>query len=239
MQSKNESNRGSVYRQFLSLIQSKVRAERSAGNRRMFSVFLWCFLIPAGIALTVFALIRFGVLAPSARSYADSALLFFPIVYSLYFLGSGMGREAVGVFRHGGLSATLERVAQEGEWRDRMCGEMRKDLSVTTEDWRWIARNYEMDLNALKVRFRHLSVLSGAVFFLLLQGIDLISPEVSEPVALDAVGFLNWLRWASDSVIQLVTLGLFLILFYLSGSQVYHSLQRYLDCAELLGRDRP
>ena len=189
MQSRNEQSRSQQYRQFLSLIQSKVRAERSAGNRRMFSVFLWCFLIPAAIALTVFTLIRFGVLPPAARNYADSALLFFPIVYSLYFLGSGMGREAVGVFRHGGLSATLERVAQEGEWRDRISGEMRREFSASSDDWRWIARNYEMDLKALKVRFRHLSVLSGAVFFLLLQELGIYLNLFSLNLQIDFVIF--------------------------------------------------
>ena len=40
----------------------------------------------------------------------------------------------------------------------------------------------------------------------------------------------------SDSL-QFVGLGLFLILLYLSGNQTYHSLRRYLVCAELAGRE--
>ena len=44
---------------------------------------------------------------------------------------------------------------------------------------------------------------------------------------------MGWIESSSNDFSQLVGLRLFLLLLYLSGNQTYHSLMRYLHCAEL------
>ena len=54
----------------------------------MFSVFLWCFLMPVAISIVGLLLIKVGVFPRKARTNLDWLILVFPVLYSLYILSS-------------------------------------------------------------------------------------------------------------------------------------------------------
>ncbi|CAK9252006.1 unnamed protein product [Sphagnum jensenii] len=104
-------------------------------------------------------------------------------------------------------------------------------LQCTPQEWVWIVESFGIDLDNMRYRAKYLTVLAGAVFFLIFQGIDSISDAPD----------MNWLRnpaigWieTSNEISEFAALALFLTLLYLSGSQASQSLQRYLGCAKLV-----
>ena len=111
---------------------------------------------------------------------------------------------------------------------------MGRAIQAKKGDWAWLIANFKVDLEAMQQRTRYLTALAGAVFFLLMQGIDSIGGSEHEgPVSWSKNPLMGWIESSSNDVGQLVALALFLVLLYLSGIQTYHSLRRYLHCAEL------
>jgi hypothetical protein len=92
-----------------------------------------------------------------------------------------------------------------------------------------------MDLQAMEYRTKYLTALAGAVFFLIMQGIDSLTDGEGKVTWVKS-SVLGWVETSSSDLSQFVGLALFLVLLYLSGSQTYQSLKRYLNCIELLAR---
>jgi hypothetical protein len=102
--------------------------------------------------------------------------------------------------------------------------------------WRWLIDNFEIDLKNLQNRTRYLTALAGAVFFLIFQGIDAFDVPHAEP-RWSTSTIMGWFEASTNSFDQFFALGIFLMLLYVSGNQVYLSLARYLQCAELVLKD--
>ena len=214
-------SRHELYIDFIEFVRTEIQRERSITSRRMLSVVFWCFLLPTFTSIVAVFLVKLRILPVAVRAYLDWLILAFPVVYSIYFLSAEVLKELPMAFRRGGMSNTLLGALKEGKWRDRVADEMRKTVKANATEWRWIIANFRIDLENLQYRARYLTALAGAVFFLIMRGIDSIT-EVDVSVG-------------GGDFSELIGLALFLILLYLSGNQTYHSLKRYLNCAELVG----
>ncbi len=208
------------YSEFLEFVRQETQKERSAVSRRMFNVVLWCFLIPAFVAFVVILLVNFRILPHVMRGYLDWILLSFPIFYVINVLSSEVLKDLPLLLKKGGMTNTLNHAQKEGKWRERICEEMPKKIRADFLEWKWIQKNYKTDLDNLLSRIRFLTVLAGAVFFMIVKGIDSFF-DVTK------------LTTNSDSS-EWIGLSLFLLLFYLSGNQNYRSLLRFSDCVELI-----
>lgn len=215
----------SSYAGFLNFIRQHHQGERWDVNRRMFSVFLWCFFAPAAVSLLVIVLVNMGVLPRSMRGYLDWIMLVFPVLYSLYFLSSQVISGIPMAFRQGGFAMTVTQARVDSEWRSKVIESLERDLHYTKTQWRWIVDNLEEDLERIQMKSRHITALAGAVFFLLMQGIDSITSDVIETVE-------TQIPPATGASSEWVGLLLFLVLLYLSGQQSYYNLRRYLACAK-------
>ncbi len=223
------------YQQFLKLVQKRTIAERQTVNRRMLGVFVWCFLMPAVMIVATLILIRYEILPRTARNYLDWMILVFPVIYSVFILIGQVIRGIPSLFRVGGVAQTLIEAAENEKWRESFLSDSVAQLGKTRETWRYIAISFECDLERMLARIRYLTGLAGAVLFLIMQGIDSIA-EVPPPPTSGQQFVLDWFIQSSTSATQFIGLSLFLLLLYLSGSQTYHSLKRYLDCARLMDR---
>ena len=229
-------SRQEFYKDFLEFVSRDMQTERYQINRRILNVFLWCFIFPLLTSASILLLIKFNVLPRNIRSHADLMILVFPVVYSLYFLGSEVLANLPKVFKKGGVASTLTESLTQGDWRDRVCEAMARSVSASPQDWGWIIASFRIDLRAMRYRTKHLTALAGAVFFLLIRGIDSIADIDIKPIWARSPIF-GWVDTSSD-LSQFVGLTLFLVLLYLSGSQTNQSLYRYLNCASLLHLSR-
>jgi hypothetical protein len=232
MQPERLRTRQDLYREFLEFVRQDIQRERRSANRRMFSVLLWCFLFPALLSVVILVLIKAGVLARSTRAYLDWMILVFPITYSLYILGSEVLTQMPMAFRRGGVANALEQSIRAAEWREQVSESMSRSLSASTEDWHWILMNFQVDLRSMQHRTKYLTALAGAVFFLLMHGIDSLGGEETA-IQWGKNPLMGWLETSSNDISQLVGLMLFLVLLYLSGNQTYQALKRYQDCLKL------
>ena len=203
-------------------------------NRRMFSVLLWCFFLPVMISMVVLILVKLHIFPRSAKNYLDWIVLIFPVFYSLYVLSSEVLAQVPLALKRGGIATTLEHAGREGAWRERVSDSMGRTFGMDSQDWGWIISSFKMDLEAMQHRTRYLTALAGAVFFLLMQGIDTLVDGEEKMVWVKSS--LGWIETSSNHFSQFVGLALFLVLLYLSGSQIHGSLWRYLNCAELVAR---
>ena len=110
---------------------------------------------------------------------------------------------------------------------------MEHQSGVSLTEWRWMTSSFRIDLRRLQNRTRYLTALAGAVFFLIMQGIDSLGGSEPRQLWLNNP-VLDWVQNSASAFSQITGLALFLMLLYLSGNQTYHSLERYLDCAELV-----
>jgi hypothetical protein len=221
-----------AYRSYLEFVGNDLQRERSRTNRRMFSVFLWCFLVPVVISIAGLLLIKIGVFPRKARTNLDWLILVFPVLYSLYILSSEVLVGIPSMFKKGGLAASLKTASQEGEWRDRVSESVLTALNLSEQEWDWVVMSFKMDLENIRYRTKYLTALAGAVFFLIMQGIDSLG-DTSESMNVWLKNpMMGWVE-ATNDISQLMALALFLVLLYLSGSQTYHSLSRYLTATEL------
>ncbi len=233
----HEGNRAELYRSFNDLVLNETQTERALVNKRMLSVFIWCFLMPAGLSLAGLFLIQLNIVPYRFRTYVDALILIFPVAYAVYYLSTEVLREMPRAFRRGGVANVLNQFGREVDWRLRVCDSMKRTLGASREDWAWIVRNFKIDLDALKYRNRYLTALAGAVFFLIMQGIDSIQGVGDAELTLRHhfrhVGIDN--SWPDP--LQYLGLGLFLVLLYLSGSQTHQYLSRFLGCVELVANE--
>ncbi|MGZ3689393.1 MAG: hypothetical protein ACXVBW_13915 [Bdellovibrionota bacterium] len=227
--------RQELYRAFLDFIGADIQRERKLVNRRMFSVALWCFLIPVGLVILVLVMSKIGVLPRSVRGHLDWLLLIFPVGYSLYILGSEVIAEIPASFRKGGVATSLGQSVHDSEWREKVRESMSRSLQATEVEWIWIVESFGADLKSMQYRARYMTALAGAVFFLIMQGIDSLTSDgdASGKVTWVKNPLVGWVELTQSDFGQFVGLALFLVLFYLSSTQTAHSLGRYLNCAEL------
>jgi hypothetical protein len=223
-----------LYRRFMDYVQADIQQERRLVNRRMFSVFFWCFIVPTVTATVLMFLIKIGLLPRRIGHYMDWLIVVFPVAYALYVLSLDVLRELPAAIRRGGIASLIDRAVDEEEWRSRVCQEMKQRFfnAETPEEWQRLLRGFEIDLTAMLQRTRYITALAGAVFFLLLQGID--SLDAKSDLTWTPSSILSWFENSSSSLYQFVGLGLFLVLLYLSGSRPHQTLSRYYHCASLL-----
>lgn len=229
------SEKHAVYLKFLDYVRAESQRERSIEAKRMLHVFFWCFLLPAVLSVVALVLVKMGIFPRSMRTAIAWIPLIFPVFYSIFFLSSQVLRDVPAAFRRGKLASHLGEAAKEGAWRERVCNELSKSVSENADDWSWVLTSFHSDLDALLHRTRYLTALAGAVFFLIMQGIDLIADPIPTDTYVKDPTF-GWMQVSSSDPLQFVGLGLFLLLLYLSGSQSFHSLKRYLSCAQLLAQ---
>lgn len=237
------AERAEIYRSFIEYVRSDLRTERIRLHRRMFSAFLWCFLMPVFSAAVILVLVRFRLFPPRWGGHLDWLIVIFPVFYAIYVLSSDVLRDLPAIIRKGGMSSILSRALEEERWRARVCEDIRKALGGLPScreggAWRWLARSFRTDLLNILHRTRYLTALAGAVFFLLMQGIDALYETPADSVSWQSISLLSWVEASSKTVSQFVGLCFFLILFYISGSQTYYSLLRYLNCVELILLDQ-
>ncbi len=139
-------------------------------------------------------------------------------------------------FRKGAALSALSQFLIEGVWRDGIVEKMKRALTFTQSEWQWIALNFQMDLKSIEFRSRAMTVLSGTIFFFILQGLDLLDPDVEPVLELSTFNLMNLIGSGLDKLAQLVALALFLILVNLTGAETLESLKKYLNAAKLLGR---
>jgi len=222
-----------LYSSFLDFIRKDAQKERRQVNRKMLGVFFWCFLMPALFSISILVLVKIGFLPVRFRGYLDWLVLAFPVAYSMYFLSSEVLRELPAAFRRGGIANALRQSETDAKWRQGVCTELARTFRIRPDQWDWILRSFRADLESMQYRTRYLTALAGAVFFLLMQGIDSLT-DSDQKVAWVKDQSLGWVELAGGSNLsQFVGLGLFLVLLYLSGYQNYQALRRYFDCAEL------
>jgi hypothetical protein len=231
-------SRSEIYSAFIEFIGNDVQGERRAVNRRMFNVLVWCFILPAMVSLIILTLVKFKWLPGSLRAYVGWLGLIFPVVYSLYILGSEVLYGIPNTFRRGGIATSLTEAHREGVWRERVLESLRRAFpDAQSGDWHWIASSYRMDLEHMHHRTKYLTAMAGAVFYLIMQGIDSLSDE--SKVTWVKTPLLGWVENSSFDVAQYVGLAIVLMLLYLSGTQTHRTLTRYLNCVELLDGDKP
>ncbi len=222
------------YENFLNFVQQINRKEARVVNRQMLHVFFWCFLLPVLITLIVLILVQFGLLPYFFRAYLDWVILIFPVFYAFYFLGAEVLGDLPLFLRRGGASMVLRQSLKESKWRKDTFDDLHGKLNFTTDDWLWVIHSFEIDLRRMRERIRFLTGLAGAVFYLLMQGLDSLSGDSGAPVSWIRDGNRKWVEVASYDIGQFMGLGLFLLLLYLSGMQAARNLERYKDCVDLL-----
>lgn len=233
------ADRAEFYRNFIKYVRIDLQSERMRLHRRMFSAFFWCFFMPVFTAALILVLVRIHAFPRQWGNHLDWLIVVFPVFYAVYVLSSDVLRDLPATIRRGGMSSTLSRAIEEEEWRARVCGEIRRAVaehpaSRDRSAWRWLVKSFRIDLQNLQHRTRYLTALAGAVFFLLMQGIDALYETPGDAVTWQSISLLSWVEASSKTVSQFVGLCFFLVLFYLSGSQSFYSLLRYLNCAELI-----
>lgn len=226
--------RQDLYRAFIEYVNMDSLRERSTVRRKMAYVLLWCFIVPALFASISLTLIKMGVLQPRMRAYIDWVMLVFPVLYSLYAMRSGAKQNTVA---KSGVSKALAAALEDSAWREKISDELKLKVPASVTDWSWIAASYRMDLEKINHRVKHITALAGAVFFLLMNGIESLGDSAMR-VTLIQTGPRGWVETSSNDFTQYVSLALFLLLLYLSGTENYQALRRYLNCAELLGREK-
>jgi len=231
-------NRSELYRDFIHFVQRDTQRERTVFKQRMAQVFLWCFLMPA-VGSVIFAiLVKAGIVPVRYQRHSDWVFLIFPIIYAAFFLWTARasadnGGQALPKDLSG-FTGSLTQALKQSDWRDRVCTEMGRQVHARPDDWPWIVSNFRMDLGALKDRTKFLTAFAGAVFFMIFKGIDLLGPEPAHHYEASPTMLVSWVEGASNQVLQLASLIFFLVLLYLSGMETFHSLERYLNCAELM-----
>jgi hypothetical protein len=201
----------------------------------MKSVFLWCFIAPMISVLFVAAARRWGWTDRLPRGYGEWVVLFFPVAYSIFVFGSEMLRGLPNIFRRGGAANVLQHSVEEVKWRQDVCEQLRARVHASAGDWSWIHTNFRMELQAMRYRNRYLVILAGAVFFLILEGVEVIGPSGAlDAGAVSPSTFFHFMNAAIDEISRVIALGFVLVLLYLSGTQLQSNLERFLNSVELL-----
>lgn len=235
-----------LYDQFLDFVARDVQEERSRAHRRIFSAIAWCLLLPIATTFVIALFTRLGWFPRSAKGLADSTLLIFPVLYGIWVLGSEARRAHRAARNHGGRRGAflaLGPAREDARWRERVSAQLSATVGRRPSTLVWLSRQFQLDLERLRQRSRYLTALAGAVFFLIMQGIDWIEPDpAARPIFHGGPGSLSGLMTSTgeatgDPYFQFIGLAFFLLLLYLSGVQAHQSFSRYGECLDLLRLD--
>jgi hypothetical protein len=220
-----------AYSQFVQWIQNDMRKDSALMNRKVFSVVLWCLILPTFTSLLLFGLRKFH-LVETVR-FADGIVFFPPFIFALYSLWPTL-RNLPKVFRKGGIGTLLDESAREVEWRENTSDKLVTALKLTPKEWDLISFHLQSDLERMAYQNRYMTLLAGVVLFFMFQFLDLGS---SGGVVYQAgpTGMIQaWVDQFSQWSIQVMSLVLFSTLFYLSGLQFQRYLTRYWVCVRYI-----
>lgn len=229
-----KKSRTDLYQDFLGFVQAHVRKEREPVRRRMYHVLIWCFLLPILSSAILAVLYRLGWVPVQARAIQDWVILLFPVLYSIFFLGRDLSKGIPILYRKGGAASALEQAREQARWREEVIAEIKRSMNFSTEDWRWIRQNFQIDLDLMKFRTKYLTALGGAVFFLIIKGVDYFSDVPVEEAIPSPEFVVSWVTAVGNQISEIAVTVFFLVMLYLSGTEVSHSFERYLHCVELI-----
>ena len=220
-----------AYGQFVKWVQDDMKRERVMINRKVFSVVLWCLILPAVLSLVLYGLRKFQIV--QLIRYFDAILFLPPFLYAIFSLWPTL-RDLPRVFRIGGLGALLEESLREVEWRENTSFRLQNEVKLTYREWNLIEFHLEQDIRRLRAQNRYMTVLAAVVLFFMYQFLDLgggveIIPERG-PIGVFSIWVEQFSQWGA----QVLAIGLFTSLFYLSGTQLQKHLVRYQTCVKRL-----
>ena len=223
-----------AYGQFVSWVQTDMKKDRVIVNRKVFSVVLWCLILPVVISLVLYGLRRYHVI--EQVRYADTLMFLPPFVYALYSLWPTL-RDLPRVFQKGGLGALLEESLKEVEWREKTANQLQGDLKLTSKEWSTVSFHLKNDIERMNDQNRYMTILTAVVLFFMFQFLDL-GGNTEYIYEAGPTGLVKaWVDQFSQWSIQIISLSLFSALFYLSGLQFQRYLKRYWVCIQRIELD--
>ena len=220
-----------AYQQFVFWVQTDMNKDRVMVNRKVFSVVLWCLILPAILSLVIYALRKYQLIG--VLRYLDTVLFMPPFLFALYSLWPTI-KNVPRVFKKGGLGAMLEESAKEVEWREGTALRLEKEVKLTPKEWQAVSFHLHHEISRLNDQNRYMTILSTVVLFFMFQFLDLGgAPEVMHEVG-PAGMVKSWVDQFSQWGVQIFSLILFSALFYLSGLQFQRYLHRYWVCVKRL-----
>ena len=217
------------YQQFIQWVQSDMIKSREVVNRKVFSVVLWCLILPMIVSIIIYALKKYSLV--SSTRYADAILFLPPFVYALYSLWPTL-RAIPRVFRKGGLGAMLDESAKEVEWCETVAERMQREIKLTKKEWSIVSFHLELEITRIDQQNKYMTVLATVVLFFLFQFLDLGGTQEMTHEAGPAGMVKMWVDQFSQWGLQIFSLLLFSVLFYLSGLQFQRYLNRYFGCVK-------
>ena len=115
-----------TYEEFVAWVQNDMKKDRFLVNRKIFSVVLWCLILPSVLLMVLFALRKYQWIGP--MRYADLMIFLPPFTYALYSIWPTI-RDIPKVFKKGGLNALLDESAKEVDWREKTSAKLKSDLN--------------------------------------------------------------------------------------------------------------
>ena len=223
-----------AYQQFVSWVQMDMNKDRVIVNRKVFSVVLFCLILPVFLSLVLYGLRKYQLIA--SFHYMDTFIFFPPFLYALYSLWPTL-KAVPRVFRKGGLGAMLEESAKEVEWREKTATRMQLEVKLTPKEWDAVSFHLQQEITRLNEQNRYMTILSTVVLFFMFQFLDL-GGGMDMPVEASPTGMVKaWVDQFSQWGVQVFSLFLFSALFYLSGLQFQRYLQRYWVCVKRVTQD--
>ncbi len=216
-----------AYLKFVLWIQLDLKKDRVMVNRKVFSVVLWCLLLPAILSMVIYGLRKYAIV--DQVRYADGIIFLPPFFYALYALWPTL-RDLPRVFHKGGIGALLDESAREVEWREKTAQQLQSDLKFTDKEWSLICFHLQQDIERMREQNKYLTVLTGVVLFFMFQFLDLGGNADVIREAGPAGLVKAWVDQFTQWGVQLLSLFLFSSLFYLSGLQFQRYLMRYWVC---------
>lgn len=218
-----------AYQQFVSWVQIDMNKDRVMVNRKVFSVVLWCLILPALLSLIIYALRKYQII--EFFRYLDTVLFMPPFLYALYSLWPTI-KNVPRVFKKGGLGAMLEESAKEVDWREATATRLHAEVRLTAKEWNAVSFHLQYEMTRLNEQNRYMTILSTVVLFFMFQFLDLGgAPEIMHETGPGGM-VKAWVDQFSQWGVQIFSLLLFSALFYLSGLQFQRYLQRYWVCVQ-------
>jgi hypothetical protein len=225
-----------VYSKFVKWVQEDMNKTRDLVNRKVFSLVLWCLVIPAILSLAMYGLRKFQIFI--AFRYVDLVLFLPPFLFTIFYLWPTF-RDLPRVFRMGGLGSLLEESSVEVRWSEDTAARMSKELPLTQGEWKVVSFHLSEQIKRMESKNRYLSSLVAVVLFFMYQFLD-IGGGIEEVQETGVLGvFKTWVEQISQWGAQIFGIILFSLLFYLSGLQLQKHLVRYEGCVKRLVLGRP
>lgn len=224
-----------AYQRFVIWVQADMNKGRELVNRKVFSVVLWCLILPTLVSMVLYGLKKYQLI--ETFRYLDMLLFLPPFFYALYSLWPTL-KAVPRVFKKGGLGAMLEESAKEVEWREEVASRMQSEMKLTPKEWSIVSFHLSQEVHRIEQQNKHMTVLSTVVLFFMFQFLDLggNSNEIAHEAG--PAGMMKmWVDQFSQWGVQIFSLLLFSALFYLSGLQFQRYLHRYWVCVKRIEED--